>query len=124
MSKVTPITVIAITYSSERDTNGNTYHWARFMNPQRGRHVSVACEVGGSSNADGIACTLADGWEGTLSLHIIQPKREWRHCRPDSLRYEGDPTVARDLRALMPRSHHAAIDREFARRRRIFGTQP
>lgn len=116
MPKPTPITIIAITYSSERDRNGNTYHWARFINPQRGRHVAVVCEVGAASNADGIACTLADGWEGTFCLQVTQPIREWRQYRPDGLRYEGDPSVARDLRALMPRSHHAAIDKARARR--------
>ena len=114
--KTTPISVIAITYSSEMDTNGNTYHWTRFINPQRGRHVSVICEVDGSSNADGIAYTLAGGWEGTLCLQTTQSKREWRQRRPDGLRYEGDPTVMRDLRRLMPRSRHAAIDKEIARR--------
>ncbi len=116
MNKATRISIIVVTYSSERDRNGNTYHWARFYSPTRGRDISVACEVGAEGNANGTACDLANGWAGTLCMQSVLPYREWQRSRPDGLRYEGDKTVLRDLRALMPRSHHAAIDKSRQRR--------
>lgn len=99
MSKTT---VIVQVVSSERDTNGNRYHFAVFYNPEKGRQHSVAMEVGGESNARHIAYTLAGDWESTLCFEQTLPKREWQRARKFAKveMYEGGAEAKAALRAL------------------------
>lgn len=82
MPRATPIRCIVQTLTSVQDLNGNSYHIAIFWNPAKGRHASVSLEVGGPSNARGIALKYVGGdYEKILSLEQTIPKREWQRYR-------------------------------------------
>jgi hypothetical protein len=93
MPRTPAIRCIVQTLSSVRDVNGNSYHVAIFYCPAKGRHARVRLEVGGPSNARGIALKYVGGdYEKILSLEQTIPKREWQNYRrnPDIM-IEGFP---------------------------------
>jgi len=102
MSNHTATKVIVEVVSSQRDVNGNRYHFARFYNPAKGRQNYVCIEVGGESNARQIAYELAGkDYEATLCFELTLPKREWKRVRPERAgMYEGSPEAKAALAIL------------------------
>lgn len=97
----TPIIAIVETVASERDSNGNTYHFARFYNAKKGRSECVTLETGGEGNATYLARKLTGDWEKVLSFSSVIPKRDWQraHKALNPL-YEGSPEAKKALQAL------------------------
>jgi hypothetical protein len=119
MARVTPIRVIATTYTSARDLNGNCYHWARFINPTRGRHTSVVINTGGESNAVHLAWLAAgEDHEGTHCTQVVQAKRDWKRGLPDGMMYEGTEAANRAMARLFPRFGKAWREEKAAEARR------
>lgn len=104
MPKYIPIRVIVQVFTSERDRNGNCYHFARFTNPAKGRNASITVEVGGRSNAEIMGKRLAGGdWEATFCAEQTMGKRDWQYARKHSeggVSYEGNAETNSALCAL------------------------
>lgn len=73
------IKVIAQIKSSKTDINGNTYHFAVFYNPRKGRQHSVVVDnLGSADNAEHLAYRLSGGdWEKTLVFRSVLSIRQW-----------------------------------------------
>jgi len=71
------IKLIIMTYTSERDVNGNCYHAARVISTAT-RESAVFGNVGGENNMTGYARNAGLEWEEIFSAQIVLPKRQWK----------------------------------------------
>lgn len=87
------IRFIVETVTSERDRNGNCYHFARVTSTVTGKTLCIA-EVGGTTNARWIV-TRSVSNDGHYPVHTVEttlPKRQWQHCVPKDAPRENDVT--------------------------------
>lgn len=86
---------IAEVISSERDTNGNTHHLARFYSVERGRQELMTVELGGPSNAASILFKLFGDHESSLIIMHTESKSDWKYIRKHApvLYYESPETM-------------------------------
>lgn len=94
--------IIVETVSSQIDTNGNRYHYARFYNPEMGRQHSVVIEIGGPSNGLHIAHKMTGDWESTLEFTQTIPKREFMAAFKNVKLHEATPEAIKALASLFP----------------------
>lgn len=76
MNNQPKIRFIVETITSERDRNGNCYHFARITSTLTGRSLSV--QVGGNGNARALVKAVGDTWDSLHSVEITIPKRQWQ----------------------------------------------
>lgn len=69
------IRFIVHTVTSERDSNGNTYHFATVRSTITGKTLNVV-GVGGSSNVPGRVMKVAGDWDCLDCSDTILPKRQ------------------------------------------------
>jgi len=79
------IKYIVHTTTSNRDLNGNCYHFARITSTKTGKSI-VIDGVGGDSNAAGLLLrrdektgkSIAKNWNEVHTYQTFEPKREWQ----------------------------------------------
>lgn len=83
-----PIIAIVSVVSSERDRNGNCYHYGHVTNTANGESVAFM-DLGGPSNLRHIVHGVLGGFEGTHTTEQSLPIRRWNRCKPEAGVYDG-----------------------------------
>lgn len=82
--------------TSQRDTNGNCHHLARFYSVERGRNECFMVEAGGASNPSCIGYNLFGDYESFLVIAKTVTKSDWKYEHKHALfvAYESEETMA------------------------------
>lgn len=80
-TRLPAIRFIVDTYTSERDRNGNCYHWSRITSTLTGKSIAVS-DLGGESNTSSYVRRVIDepgedSYRAISSRQIVVPKKQW-----------------------------------------------